>query len=43
MSLDFPKEMMHKDELQELAKEEGMREGLQRVFQAVTACAKAGR
>lgn len=43
MSLDFPKEMIPKDELQELAEEERMEEGLQRVFQAGTACAKAGR
>lgn len=43
MSLDFPNEMTHKDELQELAEEEGMREGRQRVFQAGKACVKAGR
>ena len=40
MSLNFPKETMHKDDFQQLAEEEGMGEGLQRVFQAGTACVK---
>lgn len=38
MLLDFPKEMIYKDEQQELAEEEGMGE---RVLQGGTACMKA--